>query len=63
MAPRTSHTVSSWLCHEDTVSPGPRSHSSVSVMDEAYTDDDDTDDDTDDDNDDDTDDENDDEAI
>ena len=43
-------TVSSWLYHEVTVSPGPRSHSSVSAMDEAYTDDDtdDTDDDTDD---------------
>ena len=62
MTPGTSHTVSSWLCHEDTVSPRPRSHSSVSAMDEAYTDDD-TDADTDDDNDDDTDDENDDEAI
>ena len=26
-ASRTTYTVSSWLCHEDTVSPGPRSHS------------------------------------
>ena len=48
--------------HDDTVSPGPRSHSSVSAMDEAYIDDD-TDDDTNDDNDDDTDDDNNDEAI
>ena len=42
---------------------GPRSHSSVSAIDEVYTDDDTDDDDTDEDNDDDTDDDNDDEAI
>ena len=40
MTSRTTPTVSSWLCHEDTVSPGPRSHSFKSAMDEAYTDDD-----------------------
>ena len=49
-----SHTASSWLCHDHVVRSSPRSQSSVSAMDEAYTDDD---------NDDDTDDENDDEAI
>ena len=27
MISRTSPTISSWLCHEDTVRPGPRSHS------------------------------------
>jgi len=42
MTSRTTPTVSSWLCHEATVSPGPRSHSFKSAMDEAYTDDDDT---------------------
>ena len=42
MTSRTTPTVSSWLCHEDTVSTGPRSHSFKSAMDEAYTDDDDT---------------------
>ena len=55
MTPRTSPTAPSWLCHDVTVSPGPRSHSSVSAMDEAYTDDD-TDDEADDDIDDDKDD-------
>ena len=51
MTPRTSHTGPSWLCHDRTVRSGPRSHSSVSAIDEAYTNDD-TDDDTDDANDD-----------
>ena len=45
------------------VRSGPRRHSSVSAMDEAYTDGGNTDDDTYDDNEDDTDDDNDDEAI
>ena len=42
MTSRTSPTAPSWLCHDGTVSPGPRRHSCKSAMDEAYTDDDDT---------------------
>ena len=53
MTPRTSHTAPLWLCHDSTIRSGPRSHSSVSAVDEDYTDDDaETDDDTDGDNDD-----------
>ena len=63
MTPRTSYTAPSWLCHDSTVMSGPRSHSSVSAMAEAYTDNDDIYDDTDDDSDDGSNDDNDDEAI
>ena len=40
MTPRTSLTASSWLCQDRAVRSGPKSRSSVSAMDEAYTDDD-----------------------
>ena len=39
MTSRTSPTAPSWFCHDRTVSPGLRSHSCKSAMDEAYTDD------------------------
>ncbi len=48
MTPRTSHMAPSWFGHDSTVRSGPRSHPSVSAMDEASTDGDDTDDDSDD---------------
>ena len=60
MTPRKAHTASSWLCDDRAVRSDPRSHSSISTMDETYTDDDTDDDDN---NDDDTDDDNDDESI
>ena len=51
MTTRTTHTASSWLCHDVLVRLCPKSHSSVFAMAEAYIDHDGTVDDKDDDKD------------